>query len=137
MIKMAHLSSQKYNSLPIVHTSQSVNDLEQLGKQIYKENPVLKDVAMVMEHPEFKAIYDKYFSDFNSLKTFVALLKTYEIVSTHISPKEEINAYHRIALVKKLLEEQPEVRRQIADSMASWVAGTYTPRHAVEDIKHP
>jgi hypothetical protein len=113
----------------IVPRSQSMNNLVQLGKQIYRENPIMKDVAMVMEHPEFKAIYTKYFSDFNSLKTFVALLKTYEIVSSRIS-SQDVNAYHRIALVKKVIEEQPEVRRQIATSMARWVSTDY---HTVEN----
>lgn len=122
-------SVSKQLETTIVSRSQSTSNLEQLGKQIYRENPIMKDVAMVMEHPEFKEIYTKYFSDFNSLKTFVALLKTYEIVSSRIS-SQEVNAYHRIALVKKIIEEQPEVRRQIANSMSCWISSQY---HTVED----
>ncbi len=113
----------------VLHGSKSTSDLEHIGRQIYRENPILRDVAVMMEHPEFRSLYTKYFTNFDDMKVFVALLKTYEMVDANISTTsyDYVNGYHKIALMKKLLEEQPEIRRQISESMNKWVSVSKQP----------
>jgi hypothetical protein len=94
--------------------SQSVNELlvpiqitnpewcESKGRKIYQMNPLYRDIATFMEHPESYQFYHKYLSQPERFQKMMTCLKIYDTISTYMDP--ELNAYHKIFVLYNLLK---------------------------------
>lgn len=91
--------------------------LEEKGKDIYKKNQTYRNLASVMEHPEFRQFYDKYMEDADIAKTMIMFMKIYKAIETHSNVV--LTPYQKIAIVKDTVED-PEKRRQICSCMNDW-----------------
>lgn len=71
------------------------------GIYVYQNFPVLRDVATVMEHPEFYSFYQKYLSKPEKRTQILSLLKVYRWISLYLP--ERYNAYHKLFVLYTLL----------------------------------
>jgi hypothetical protein len=80
---------------------------EQIGKQIYNKYSEYRDLATVMEHPEFLTFYYKYMENPYYLKQILILMKLYNLISKYLyeqDPNEQKhNAYHKLAILHQIL----------------------------------
>jgi hypothetical protein len=80
---------------------------EQTGKQIYNKYSEFRDLATVMEHPEFLTFYYKYMENPYYLKQILMLMKLYSLISKYLyeqDPNENNhNAYHKLAILHQIL----------------------------------
>jgi hypothetical protein len=80
---------------------------EQKGKNIYNKYSEFRDLATIMEHPEFFAFYYKYMQNPIYLKKMLMLMKIYHLISIYLyeqDPTEQNhNAYHKLALLHQIL----------------------------------
>jgi hypothetical protein len=74
-----------------------IKNAEKKGIHLYKNDELLRDIATFMEHPENQNFYKKYFSDIDTFKAILSLMKIYEIISIILEKNGlEFNAYHKI-----------------------------------------
>ena len=90
--------------------------LEDQGKQIYKKNEFMKDLANVMEHPEFKDFFGKYFTDWTSTQSMLMLMKVYESMHAEFP---DMNGFHRLALVDTIIHNS-RTRKEVVKVMKEW-----------------
>lgn len=90
---------------------------EEQGRQIYKTNQNYRNVAEVMEHPEFRKFYDMYMADWNSVQTVMIFMKLYETIEKRSSVP--LTPYQKITFIKNVIET-PELRSKIVNSIAKW-----------------
>jgi len=74
---------------------------EKQGRSIYQNISVLRDVATVMEHPEFHSFYHNYLKQYESFRRITFLLKLYETITRHLP--EQYNGYHKLFVLYRLL----------------------------------
>lgn len=89
--------------------------LEEQGRQLYKSNKHYRNIATVMEHPEFRDFYNRYISDNLSVKTMIMFLKIYE----EIEKNGQFTPYEKIALVHKVIQDK-KMREWITKYMLEW-----------------
>jgi hypothetical protein len=56
------------------------SELEKQGRELYGENEEYKNIANVMEHPEFRKFFGTHFRDWSSTKTILTFMKLYEAI---------------------------------------------------------
>lgn len=95
----------------IIHT----NDLRTNGQSLYKTNTTMRDIATIMEHPEFKSFFGKYFNDSTDAHAMLMLMKIYQSI-----PSDD--PYEKIAVLHKAMDTS-EVRAMIMDSFNNWRNG--------------
>jgi len=78
-------------------------NLETTGRKLYQNNPNYKSIANVMEHPEFRDFYDKYFSDVHSVKTIILFLKIYEGIEKNCPYK--LSGYQKLAILDNCIND--------------------------------
>lgn len=83
---------------------------EQIGKRLYKQNENYRTIANVMEHPEFRNFFKKYFSEWDNVKTVLMFLKIYEEIEK-VSPIE-LNGYQKLSILDAIMKDR-ELRREI------------------------
>ena len=88
--------------------------LHEKGKVLYKTNEHFRRLANFMEHPEFREFYEKYFTDWDSIKTIMILIKTYESVEKNST--EQLTPYEKITIVKDIIDN-PTIRERICNEM--------------------
>jgi hypothetical protein len=49
--------------------------VENIGKKIYKNHKYYRDLATVMEHPEFRNFFDSYMKDVEDAKLTIMFMK--------------------------------------------------------------
>lgn len=87
-----------------------IRDSEKSGKRLYNQNENYKAIANLMEHPEFREFYNKYFCDTHNIKTIIMFLKLYEEIEKHsLTP---LNGYQKIYILDKIMKDS-ELRRKI------------------------
>lgn len=85
-------------------SSSSFNSYEKKGKHLYKNNENYKNIANLMEHPVFRVIYDKYFNNWENVKTVLMFMKLYEYIEK-TSPIE-LNGYQKLYLMDKYFKDK-------------------------------
>lgn len=86
------------------------NFAEKKGISVYQTVPVLRDVATVMEYPEFYSFFEKYLSKPEKRAQILSLLKVYYWISQYLP--EDYNAYHKLFIIYTLLNH-PDYSRLI------------------------
>lgn len=84
------------------------------GKVIMKSNEFMRDLATVMEHPEFKTFIDKYFKDFSDIQSMIVMIKLYQAISTDVS-----DPFEKVAMLQKIMSNS-ELRGEIFDNYHKW-----------------
>jgi len=86
--------------------------IDQYGKKLYQTNENYKQLANVMEHPEFKEFFDKHFDTLDNTKTILMFIKLYQnIEKSYIT---ELNPYQKIAILDGLIKDKDN-RQEIVD----------------------
>ena len=110
----------KDNYMVRVVDNSTLSQLEREGKNIYKNNVFFRDLSTVMEHPEFREFYKKYFKDADVATSVVMFMKMYDTIDNN--SLQDTNAYHKIALTKKIFENR-SMRKTIVENMVNWIKG--------------
>ena len=80
---------------------------EQYGRNLYNKYQELRDLSVVMEHPEFFSFYLKYMRNPNNLKQMLVLMKLYHLISQYMHEKDPNgechNSYHKLVFIYKIL----------------------------------
>lgn len=87
---------------------------EKSGMKVYQNIPVLRDVATVMEYPEFYSFYEKYLSNPEKNEQILFVLKIYYWISRFFP--EKYNAYHKLFVLYALLHN-PEYSQLIFEKV--------------------
>lgn len=97
-----------------LNSDNNIKNIEQQGKNIYKNINELKDISIVMEHPEFYKFYYKYMQDWKKFKYIIILMKIYDMISHILYKKDPLeekhNSYHKLFLLYNILK-RPEYFR--------------------------
>lgn len=83
---------------------------EKQGKQLYKDNSNYKALANMMEHPEFRDFYNKYLTDWDSIKTIVMFLKLYEKIEN--TSTLNLNGFQKLSILDTLIKDK-DIRTKI------------------------
>jgi len=81
---------------------------EAFGKRLIQENKTMRDIGTVMEHPEFKQFFHRYFSDWDDARAMFMLMKVYSKVS---ETYPTLNGLEKVALLYELISNS-DVRAQ-------------------------
>jgi hypothetical protein len=101
---------------PFISRLEPADVSQHTGQTIYKEFPMLRDIATVMEHPEFYRFYQTYLnpSDERKRQQTLVLLRVYDWISQHLP--ERYNAYHKLFVLYSLLNH-PKYSRVLYEKM--------------------
>lgn len=90
---------------------------EAKGRQIYKSNQHFRNVAEVMEHPEFRKFYEMYMEDWDSTRTILMFMKLYEAVEKRSNMA--LTPYQKIAIVEKIMTTS-DLRKEVVKGIREW-----------------
>jgi hypothetical protein len=90
--------------------------LDALGRKLYHSNENMKNIANVMENPEFAKFFDTYFQDWNDVKSIVMLMKVYQKLHIHFG---DLNGYQRLAMVYEAMGNS-KTRQLICENTTKW-----------------
>lgn len=96
--------------------SKVLEELNDQGKKIYQKNTSLRDIATVMEHPEFRSFVDRYFNNVADAQSALMLIKTYQKIEKCF-PK--LDPYQKISLLHKIIGNS-NTRRQMTEDFINW-----------------
>lgn len=88
-------------------SEKGLRNIELKGRNLYKKHPELRDVSIVMEHPEFRKFYDKYMQDWKKFKRMMVLMKLYEFISNRVNSdtkRQYFNSYHVLVILYNILK---------------------------------
>jgi hypothetical protein len=89
--------------------------LEQKGKELYQTHQVFKDLANVMEHPEFKKFFNKYFESSGDAEAILMMMKVYQ----KLDEVPGITPYQKVAAVDALYKDS-NMRQKIIERFRDW-----------------
>jgi hypothetical protein len=84
------------------------DNLESQGRLAYTSNPHLQKLANVMEHPEFRAFYENYLSNWETAKTMLVFMALYKSIENN----SDLNPFQKLALLKSMIDNS-DTRKQI------------------------
>jgi hypothetical protein len=84
--------------------------VDNIGKKIYTSNKYYRDLATVMEHPEFRSFFDTYMKDMDDAKLTLMFMNLYETIEKRASV--ELTPYQKIAFLKQMIDDK-EVRKRL------------------------
>ena len=97
---------------PPVLSKELLNKTHNEGMQIYKHNKTFRDIANIMEHPEFINFFDHYFSNEHDANAMFKMLSTYKrlenIYNINLTP------YQKIALLSEILTNSGMRKKMLA-----------------------
>lgn len=99
------------------------DNLIKSGENILNENKFFGFIDYIMNDPVSKQFVNEHFSDWDSVKTSIMFIKTYEIVQNQLKNFECDESDKRklaITLVKKLIDNS-ESRKEIIKNMYSFM----------------
>jgi hypothetical protein len=94
---------------------------EEKGRKLYKSNQHYRNVATVMEHPEFRNFYDTYMTDWCTAKTIVMFMKVYEALEENSSV--ELTPYQKLSILHEVMIDS-EIRKKAVECMGEWTASS-------------
>lgn len=88
------------------------NTIKSNGHMLYKTNTTMRDIATIMEHPEFKDFFGKYFNDSTDVQAMLLMMKVYQAI-----PSDD--PFEKIAVLHEAMQTS-DVRTMIMDSFKNW-----------------
>ena len=92
-------------------------ELEEVGRSIYRSNDNYRNLANVMEHPEFKCFFDDNFKDWTSARTTLMIMKLYQSIEKDSSKK--LSGYEKIAIVDSVINDS-KMRQNVVKAINEW-----------------
>jgi hypothetical protein len=90
--------------VPLKLRTYDLKESEKVGKHLYKYNENYRTIANCMEHPEFRKLFDKYFSDSESVKTILMFMKLYQGIEN--SSNIKLNGYQKITMLDSIINNK-------------------------------
>jgi hypothetical protein len=87
------------------------------GKRIYNTNETYRSIANLMEHPEFRKVYDKHFGSMDEVRVILMFMKTYETVGKKLPG---LTGYQKLSVMDKVINDT-ETRHRVCDEFMDWV----------------
>lgn len=81
----------------------ALKESEEYGRLLYNENENYREIANLMEHPEFKKFYNKHFTDWHGIKTIMIFLKLYEEIEKRSAT--QLNGYQKLYILDKIIKD--------------------------------
>ena len=100
-------SSAKQNAIQTID-----NNSNQHGRALYQTNSTMKDIANVMEHPEFRQFFDKYFQNPQDIQSIIFLMKIYQAI-------QRDDPYEKISVLYETMSNS-QMRKQLACDFIEW-----------------
>lgn len=100
----------------VKYTEQQKEENELKGRELYRINGTLRDVANVMEHPEFRTFIDKYFCDPMLAQSILMFLKVYELAE---ESDPNLTPFQKIAALDSAMAN-PDARNLIHAEFIKW-----------------
>lgn len=96
-----------------------LRQLENQGRELYRTNEHYRNVATLMEHPEFRKFHNKYLNNWTDARTILMFLKLYETIerkNPKLTPYEKISILHEVMKDGKLRQKAVECFMNWSDS---------------------
>ena len=90
------------------------------SNEILLNNPFYNDLGKIMENPEFKSFFDKYFSDKHEIKSTVLYMKLYREIQIKYKDKmgEEIDRLTTIYFINCIMTDS-NLRRTVVGAISN------------------
>lgn len=108
-----------------VEATDTRDEAERVGRELYQSNANYRLLANVMEHPEFRAFYDTFLADKHKREVALMFMNLYAELENQ--SLETMTGYQKIAIVDKLVKH-PGVRRAICHSSLPTLTQDNCPR---------
>ena len=82
------------------------------GRALYQTNSTMKDIANVMEHPEFRQFFDKYFQNPQDIQSIIFLMKIYQAIQRN-------DPYEKISVLYETMSNS-QMRKQLTCNFIEW-----------------
>ena len=76
---------------------------EKIGKRLYEQNENYRNIANCMEHPEFRKLFDKHFSNWDDIRNILMFLKLYNEI--HNSSSINLNGYQILSILDNIMKD--------------------------------
>ena len=106
-------------------TTDTRDEAERVGRELYQSNANYRLLANVMEHPEFRDFYDTFLADKHKREVALMFMNLYAELEN--KSLETMTGYQKIAIVDKLVKH-PGVRRAICHSSLPTLTQDNCPR---------
>jgi len=93
---------------------------ERDGRELYRRNPTYRNIANLMEHPEFRKMYDTHFGTPDDAKVIMMFLKVYEAVETQSGGT--LTGYQKLSVMDQAINDG-RMRQQLCDGFSAWASG--------------
>lgn len=100
-------------------TTISINNMEKEGKYLYQTNEHYRQLATIMEHPEFRGFYEKNMSDMHKLLSIMMFMKLYEVIEKQCNI--ELTPYQKLAIVHSVVTT-PRLRQKVIKDIMNWAS---------------
>ncbi len=90
------------------------------SNEILLNNPFYNDLGKIMENPEFKAFFDKYFNDTLEIKSTMLYMKLYREIQIKYKDKmgEDIDRITTIHFINCIMSD-PNLRKTVVTAISS------------------
>jgi len=102
----------------LVVTEMTEMTAEKSGRILYKNNENYQNLALFMEHPEFRKFYDTYVKDPLSLQTMLMFMKVYDSVEKKLP--QDSTPFQKIAIVHEIFS-RPKLRQKAVKGIMAWL----------------
>ena len=93
-----------------------LEESEEVGKKLYKQNENYKSISNIMEHPEFRLFFDKHFSNNDDIRTMLLFLNIYKEIEKNAPVK--LNGYQKIAVLDSIIKNKL-LRRKLCNEICT------------------
>jgi len=132
------LEMEEEKQISIPTTSTLSDQLEEDGRRIAQTNPRWYRFALMLSHPEFEAFFDENFSDWDSCKRSIMLLKGGSYLKKQIQALtgEDTSGHQLISALNSAIENR-DTRTLLSNSMLAFMSGEEFTGHTVTHVSSP
>jgi hypothetical protein len=107
------------NLLSLYTADECIDQFEKNGKQLYNQNEYYQNIVNLMEHPEFRKLFNTHFFEWENIQLIVMFMKLYEHIEKTSSIK--LNGYQKLYLLDRIMKTRP-LRQQLCDQIQKWIS---------------
>ena len=107
------------NLLSLYTADECIDQFEKNGKQLYNQNEYYQNIVNLMEHPEFRKLFNAHFFEWENIQLIVMFMKLYEHIEKTSTIK--LNGYQKLYLLDRIMKTRP-LRQQLCDQIQKWIS---------------
>lgn len=107
----------------LIKYDKSLPEMEEQGRKLYRINKNYRNIATVMEDPEFRNFYTKYMDDLVSIRTIMMFLKLYEKIEK--KSKIQLTPYQKIFVLDQIMRNG-KIRENMAKYIMKWSSDSFS-----------